>query len=549
MSHQQNTNDNFHSPEASTDSVAEQQSEGTNAIAVIREVVDGSTPTTLEANAADPSRSGKCLDPRPRIKLPGDDRLTSVVASEYGHVLAACDYYSFAGVAAIYDRTGNTLRPISPAGFRTHSERYVLPVKEKEEGEVVQSITAGDARTVLLSGQFLDQLPEVERINGVCLPVMRASGEVELLRKGYDQESKIFTVYESLEYSTVMPVTEARAFLDNLWKDFPFADAKKSKAIVLAAMLTLYGLDLMPRKTLAPVFLYLANLPGLGKGLLAQLAMVSVLGYAPTGVLPKDEAEMRKLLFATAKEGRAAVFLDNVTGRLASPALESFITTTLVSGRVLGSSTTLACRKNSVVFVTGNNLSLNGDMARRSLTVELFLTGDPADRPIEDPLDEDRLLEVRPKTLAALYALVRDWTEAGKPVANKTNTNFEVWSRIIGGIVERAGYGPVATTAAMRAMPDASDADMAVLAEKIYGEHQAAAITFVELVDVARTHGLFSRTLASDAMQPRQANTAFGRFLGSRDQHVFGDGLRFVIIGTGHARRYAFRRLESLAAA
>ena len=64
----------------------------------------------------------------------------------------------------------------------------------------------------------------------------------------------------------------------------------------------------MPRRTLAPVFLYLANLPGLGKGLLAQIAMISVLGHAPHRGASERRGRVRKLLFATAKEGRATVF-------------------------------------------------------------------------------------------------------------------------------------------------------------------------------------------------------------------------------------------------
>ncbi len=199
------------------------------------------------------------VDPRPRIKLPSDDRPISDVASDYGQVLAANDFFSLAGVAAVYERKEKKLNSISPQGFRTHSERFLLPVKQKEKGEVVQSISASDARAILHSGHFLDQLPEVERVNGVRLPIMRTNGKVELLPEGYDKGSKILTVYDSPQYSTEMPVTGARAFLDDLLKDFPFADTKKSKAIVLAAALTLFGLELMPRRTLAPVFLYLAN--------------------------------------------------------------------------------------------------------------------------------------------------------------------------------------------------------------------------------------------------------------------------------------------------
>lgn len=143
--------------------------------------------------------------------------------------------------------------------------------------------------------------------------------------------------------------------------------------------------------------------------------MIPRLDYAPTGTMPRNEEEMRKLLLATALEGRAVVFLDNVTGRLASPSLEGFITSSTYTGRVLNHSKTMVCPKNTVVFITGNNLTLNGDMARRTMIAELYLAGDPGERLIENHLDENRLRGLRPQTLAALYALVREWGKRANP--------------------------------------------------------------------------------------------------------------------------------------
>ena len=114
-----------------------------------------------------------------------------------------------------------------------------------------------------------------------------------LLPEGYDQDSKILTTGQGT-YANEMTATEAVEFLSDLLKDFPFADEGNSKAVAIAAMLTLYGLNLMPPRTLLPVILFRANCPGAGKGLLAQLATLLVLGYTPTGVDPKSETEMRK---------------------------------------------------------------------------------------------------------------------------------------------------------------------------------------------------------------------------------------------------------------
>jgi hypothetical protein len=312
-------------------------------------------------------------------------------------------------------------------------------------------------------------------------------------------------------------------------------------------MLTLYGLNLMPPRTLLPVILFRANCPGVGKGLLAQLATLPVLGYTPTGVDPKSETEMRKHLLAVAIAGQPVFLLDNTTGRISSSSLESFITASRVTGRILGTSTTVEATKNTLVMITGNHVSLSDDMARRTVVAELTVEGNPAARVIENRLDEHAILELRPRILAALHALVRAWAEAGKPAAKEVNPNFVAWSQVIGGIVERAGLGSV-TAAVEVGTPDADAADMQALVKALYAERQQAAVTFTELAALAAARGLFARMTASDQQQSRQVNTTLGRFLAAQNGRVYG-GLRFVIIGSGHARRLTVERLATSGAA
>ena len=480
------------------------------------------------------------------MELPGPGRTISTVSMELGQVLAPCGIYNYAGGVAVYANSSKTLDPIKPAKFRTWSEKFIIPVKAGDKGEVIQTMSSGDAGTILLSEQFIEQLREVDRFNGVRLPVMRENGTVELLPEGYDRDSKILTATETLPYPTNTKPEEGKAFLDDLLKEFPFMDEGRSKAVAVAAMLTMYGLDLMPPRTILPAFKYRGNLPGLGKGLLAQAAMIPVLGYAPTGVKPKDETEMRKILFAVAREARPGVFLDNVTGRLASPSLESFITTSMVTGRVLGTSISLNCRKATVVFITGHNCTLNADMARRTLICELFMAGAPESRKIENHLDENRLLELRPQILGSLYALVNQWALAGKPKPSATNPNFVVWSQIIGAIVEHAGFGSVATTTAEDTVADPREVDMFALTEHLHTEHQTEAVKFTDLVSLMREHNLFSDILKSGETLNKHENTAMGRFLSAQHDRAFTNGLRFVILGKGHARRYAVQRLSGL---
>lgn len=501
-----------------------------------------SIPAIVEATVQIPV--DKPQDPLPRIIITGPDRTISQVALEIGQILASCGIYLFGGEPAILDPATQALVPVKPGVFRTWLEQYLVPLKQTKDDVERKTMSNGDASTILQSPQFRQQLREVERVHHALQPVIRSNGDVELLPPGYDRESKILTVGRDLEYDTRLPLDKAKEFLIRLFRDFPFADKERSLAVALAAMLTVYGLSILPPKTIVPAFKFGGNQPGLGKGLLAQIAIVPVLGFAPTGVSPKDETEMRKLLFATAREGRLVVFFDNVTGRLASPSLESFLTTSTVAGRLLGTSVTLNCKKQAVVFITGNGLTQNQDMARRTLVAELFLDEPPSTRVIENQLDENRILELRPDILASLHALVREWHAAGQPPPSLVNPNFTGWSNVIGSIVAHAGFGDV--TMPVPAVQDlgTKEADVAKLIALLHEEHRTEAITFTRLVEIARENDLFADILKSPSGETdRQERTALGRLFTALNERVFTGGIRFVCIGTGHTRRYAVRRV------
>jgi hypothetical protein len=62
----------------------------------------------------------------------------------------------------------------------------------------------------------------------------------------------------------------------------------------------------------------------------------------------------------------------------------------------------------AVVLLTGNQLTVSPDMRRRALMIELFMQELRAeDRQFRRILDETAMLEMQPRLLAALWALVR----------------------------------------------------------------------------------------------------------------------------------------------
>ncbi len=138
---------------------------------------------------------------------------------------------------------------------------------------------------------------------------------------------------------------------------------------MLAALLTAVVRALLPT---APGFLFMAPTAGSGKSLLASC--VGVLAGVPRPArMPstRQEEEFRKRLLAVARESRAAVLLDNVSGHIESDALCAYLTSDHYADRLLGVSNTVEVPVTGIFMVTGNNVTLVGDLNRRLLTCRI----------------------------------------------------------------------------------------------------------------------------------------------------------------------------------
>ena len=74
------------------------------------------------------------------------------------------------------------------------------------------------------------------------------------------------------------------------------------------------------------------------------------------------------------------------------------------------------------------------------LSVELILKEAKADRVIENYLNEEKLIALRPKLLSIFWAMVKDWSNKGQPAGSFLLPTFEAWARVVGGIIENAGF-------------------------------------------------------------------------------------------------------------
>lgn len=485
-----------------------------------------------------------------QIQLAGDDSTLSSLSLRMGKVLSKWGCYSRADELVVWDEEIGGLRSISADRLRTFAEDYIEFFGYNHRGDnVIASLTIDMARAVLASPQFHRRLPRIVGVNSCPQPVCREGGRIELLPCGYDQEFKTLTV-GSIDNIDQIEKDEAVAELRQLFGEFEFIDREQGVSVAVAMMIGMFVGTMLGAKSLRPALIVLANAEGAGKSLLVKIILLTVLGKAPIGTRPEREEEFEKLLLSIVREARSVLFLDNLRGTLASPRLEAFITAEEWTGRLLGRNETFTAANLATVFITGNTLTVSPDLRRRSLFIELTMRAERAeDRVFKQQLDDYTLTEMRPRILACLWALVRNWDKMGKPAPSRSHSAFPFWADIVGGIVEAAGFSCPFNTPQLTQPVDRNGDDMRRVVENM---NEGQVYEFFALVQIMREVGAFESIVGLDEsddpnfadgrrLKPAESSK-LGRLLAGYDQRQVGDW-RFIVEGKGHAKRFSKVRL------
>ncbi len=390
-------------------------------------------------------------------------------------------------------------------------------------------------------------------------------------------------------YDESLTVTAARMFFTKLHHDFPFADwdfdadpdgvpVSRSLAVQMAAMLSPFARGLVPASAPPLGFLYDANSQRSGKTLLLKMAVIPTNGALATQAWNKRDEELRKALDAEVLLARPYIAFDNVRGHIGSPVLEAFMTSTTWTGRVLGKTEMFTAENNAVVFLTGNDANLSTDMDFRVLKIKLFVEeANVQERAVRNPIDDAWLQDPanRLSILSHLWAIVRSWDAAGRPLATEHLRNgFETWCKVIGGMVQHAGFGdPLAPPDDETGGGNPEVDDMRSLVRELTREEGAKRLefTFAELVDVLYEHSLLAWKLdgkevteefggakrTSFKLTPG-ASVSLGRllkqyapvvapgarFIRGRVFNIEGERWRMSATGKDRTRRYVLTREE-----
>lgn len=338
----------------------------------------------------------------------------------------------------------HTIQGIGPDSLRRllarHADVYRWKPGKKDEGpeQVPVSPTVAVCKAVLTETSW-PGIPPLASIVGA--PVFRPDGTV-LQDPGYDAATAFYYAPHSElpqvpEVPTQQQVAEALEFvLDHVLGDFPWvsdADRANYLALLVSPILRPYIGGLTPLGAIS------AADRGSGKTLLADV--IGSLYGATVRPWVGDDDELRKAITAALMGSSAIITLDNVDDKdsVDAPSLAKLLTSPAWDDRVLGRSQQARLTNDRLWLVTGNNIRFGGDIAQRSVLVQL----DPkCPRPdlrtgFRIP-DLDEWLEShdnRARLLHSLLLLCRAWIVGGAPRGDYAMRSFRRWARGLGGFL------------------------------------------------------------------------------------------------------------------
>jgi hypothetical protein len=366
-----------------------------------------------------------------------------------------------------------------------HFDTYRLNQNGARTKAFFPSDAAGHAITLA------DEAPHLRTLRGVThTPMARKDGTI-LTAPGYDEASGFLhlptvDVPEVPAHPTAEQLAAATARLRGMVDEFKW-DGEHDEANYFGLLITPLLRELCP----PPYKLgcIMARQPGSGKSLLNQ-TIRDIHGGVFRSEMPHDDAELEKTIGSILSETTAPVVqFDNVTGVLRSSRLAGLLTSAEYSARILGSSNNTDLVNDRLWTVTGNNVTLGGDLVRRAI----WVTIDPG---MPDPQNRtgfklnlpEYVVSHRGQILADLLTWVAGWRDAGQPAELRASDSYAHWSATVRGILEVAGvpgqFDHAESAQQTIGADDEGWSDFLTMARQLMGDRSW---TVKELIDAGNT--------------------------------------------------------------
>lgn len=282
------------------------------------------------------------------------------------------------------------------------------------------------------------------RVSGlVCHPVLSLSGRV-IDKEGIDDETGLLLQFGGSTFKTPGKVTRDNArvayeyLADILLPEFDFRDEKEKPDLyrVTAIAFLLTGIF---RKVIeqAPGVSIIASSQGTGKTSLARIGHVVLTGRdMPVSSLSGTPEEMQKSMLAAMLQSPSMICFDNILdgSEVKDPILAKVITSPYFNGRILGKSQEITVPTNSLIVLTGNNITLCADLVRRFLPIHLTSNvAQPEARRFKNPDIVQHCLNKRAKAVESCLTITKAYLDAGSPSESEYHgsSGFHQWDRMV----------------------------------------------------------------------------------------------------------------------
>lgn len=279
--------------------------------------------------------------------------------------------------------------------------------------------------------------PELRQLTGfIEAPTITPDGRL-IEQHGYDDATGLFLCANipSWRAPALKPSAEeaksAFAFIQEALREFPFVAAEDLVAAVAGIMTGLLR-RVLPA---APLLAITAPTPGTGKTLIAEtIAVIATGRRASVLSLGHDEAEAEKRVAGMLLAAYLVIALDNIERPLKGDLLCQVLTQPLVQLRPLGGSGMLSIPTHALLVATGNNLSIVGDLKRRTMLIRLDAGQErPETRTFKHDHLEDVIFARRGELIRAALTIPLAYLAAGAPAIEGLHPfgGFEQWDRLV----------------------------------------------------------------------------------------------------------------------
>jgi hypothetical protein len=283
----------------------------------------------------------------------------------------------------------------------------------------------------------------------VAAPYFRPDGTLVRMA-GYDPATGWYSVWQADLQVPPIPTEPSELAIDlavmhltdEMLGDFRWRNAKVDLANALALMLTPFVRPFYQGNT--PLGAISKTVGRAGAGLLLDTLLFPSLGRVlPRTSLPERAEEVRKSLFALARERDEAILFDNVDGALDQSPLAAFLTSSRLRDRILGVSQAATVAELPLLYVTGVGIVVSSEIGPRVLLIEL----DPRTERPEERTDFRHaplrawLAAERGRLLGACLTLVQAAIAQGWPLpaTRPALGDFQEWADRIASVLHVAG--------------------------------------------------------------------------------------------------------------